>query len=88
MIKMLEKSLTDITVYRQKFAHIQSLSAAALKVLNCFKDFPEIRLTTKKICEETGLPKCTAINSLNNLLRLGLAQRYGKGAGVKYQLAF
>ncbi len=88
MIKMIEKSLLDMEVYRKKYANVQKLSESAFSVFNCFKDFPEIKLQTKKICEETQLPRRTVINCLNILLGYGLLQKYGQGAGIKYQVTF
>ena len=80
--------MQDIDVYRQKFAAMQKLSKAALKVLECFKEYPEIRLTTKKLAEETGLPRRTINYALTMLLNYALIQKYGKGAGVRYQITF
>jgi DNA-binding MarR family transcriptional regulator len=88
MIKMLEKSLSDVNVYRKRFDDIKNLSSAALRVLDCFKEFPEVRLNSKKICEITLLPKRTVINALNKLLQFQLIQKYGQGAGVRYQITF
>lgn len=88
ILKMIEKSLLDMEVYRKKYANIQKLSASAFSVFNCFKDFPEIKLQTKKICGETRLPRRTVINCLNILLGYGLLQKYGQGAGIKYQVTF
>jgi Fic family protein len=88
MLKMVEQSLLDIEIYRKKFANVQKLSPSALQVLDCFKEFPEIKLSTKKICETTNLPRRTTVNSLNTLLQYSLIQRYGQGAGTKYQLTF
>jgi Fic family protein len=88
MLKMLEKSLFDTEVYRKKYASVRGLSGAALKVLQCFKNFPELRLTSQKICAETLLPRRTVNNALNKLLVFGLIQKYGQGAGVQYQITF
>jgi Fic family protein len=88
MIKILEESLNDIAIYRKKYKSLQTLSGSAIKVLDCFKEHPELRLSTALICNSTLLPRRTVINALNSLLLEGLVQRYGKGSAVKYQLAF
>lgn len=88
MLKMLEKSLLDVNLYHEKFIAVQKLSLAATKVLECFKEFPELRLNTKKICELTNLPRRTAVNALNNLLHANLIQKYGAGTSVRYQITF
>ncbi|MBA8667917.1 Fic family protein [Holosporaceae bacterium 'Namur'] len=88
MIKVLEESLNDISFYRNKYLSINTLSDAAIKVLNCFKENPELRLSTKLILSETELPRRTIVNALNTLLSEKLIQKYGKGASIKYQLTF
>ncbi len=88
MLKVLEESLNDITFYRDKYLSINTLSEAATKVLACFKEHPELRLSTKLICNDIGLPRRTVVNALNTLLAEKLIQRYGKGAGIRYQLTF
>lgn len=85
---MLKEDITTLFLHRKKFASRKTLSESASKVLSCFEEFPEIRLNSKKICEETSLPKRTVINALNKLLQLGLIQRYGQGAGIRYQITF
>lgn len=88
MIQIVEESLNDIETYEKKHNSIQTLSPSALKVLDCFKDIPEIRLQTKEICEITRLPRRTIAHVLSTLLKAQLIQKYGKGAGVRYQLIF
>ncbi|MFN7094762.1 MAG: hypothetical protein ACK4M7_05295, partial [Burkholderiales bacterium] len=88
MIKILAESLNDIDIYRKKITALNSLSESSNKVLSCFKEHPELRLNTKRISTETKLPRRTVINALNTLLKIGLVQKYGKGAAVRYQLTF
>ncbi len=88
MIKILEEALADIEVYRKKYAALQTLSISSQKVLSCFKEHPELRLTTRAICEELNLPRRTVINALTKLMDAKMIHRFGKGAGVHYQLIF
>lgn len=88
MIKILEESLNDITIYRDRYKLLKMLPNAASLVLDCFKEHPEIRLSNKNIVEETSLPRKTVINSLYTLLNGGLIQKYGKGPSVRYQICF
>lgn len=88
MIRVLSEALDDIELFLKKFAAITSLSVAATQVLSCFKEHPEIRLNTQKICEALKIPRRTVVNALNTLLGIGLIQKYGKGAGTRYQLVF
>lgn len=88
MIKMLEKSLADVEHYRLRHQKVNELSESGVRVLDCFKEFPEVRLTTKDIVNETHIPRRTVVNALNTLLDANLIQRYGKGSGVRYQLLF
>ncbi len=88
MIKVLEESLEGVEEYRKKFQALQKLSDAAVKVLNAFKEHPEIRLNTKRISEQTDLPIRTVAYALATLLKNKLIQRYGQGAATKYQLTF
>ena len=88
MIKVTIEALDDISYYIKKFEAINNLSESAEQVLKCFKDYPEIRLSTQIIMNETGLARRTIVNSLNVLLGNKLIQKYGRGAGVRYQLMF
>lgn len=88
MLKMIECALDDVGYYRKRFHAVNQLSSTATSVLNCFRDHPEIRLTTKKIIELTGLPRRTVSHSLGALVKSELIQKYGQGAGVRYQLTF
>lgn len=88
MIKILHEAIEGIKVAKQKFEVERRLSQAATKVLNCFKEQAEIRLTTAKVIEQTGLPRRTTIYALNTLLEYQLIQKYGQGSAVQYQLTF
>lgn len=88
MIKMISEALTDIDIYKDKYQQERNLSASASKVLACFRDNPEIRLTTKLIVEMTNLPRRTVGNALSSLIESRLIQMYGQGAGVRYQITF
>ena len=88
MLKVLLQALDDIDLYIEKLKLKQKLSVSALQVLTCFKEHPEIRLSTKRIMDETALPRRTVVNVLNKLLEAGFIQRYGQGAGTVYQVTF
>lgn len=88
MIKVLNEALEGIEVYKNRFRVEQKLPSAAGVVLNCFRDYPEIRLTTAKLIEDTGFPRRTIVYSLNKLLDAQLIQKYGQGPSTKYQLVF
>lgn len=88
MTKVLTRSLENFDSVGKRYENVKKLSSAATSVLSCFKDHPEIRLTTGLICEETGLARRTVANSLSTLLRFELIQRYGQGRGGRYQLTF
>jgi Fic family protein len=88
MLKVLNEGLEGIEVYKTRFRVEQKLPSASVVVLNCFRDFPEIRLTTAKLIEDTGFPRRTIVYSLNKLLDAQLVQKYGQGPSTKYQLVF
>jgi Fic family protein len=88
MIKVLNEALDGIEIYKNKFSAEQKLPSAASVVLSCFRDSPEIRLTTAKLIEETSFPRRTIVYSLNKLLDAQLVQKYGQGPSTKYQLVF
>ena len=87
-IKILRSSLSDIDVYRNRFAQLQKLSESALAVLDCFKSSPEKRLKVSDILKETGMPRRTIQYALQTLTAKALIQRLGQGAGTRYQLIF
>ncbi len=88
MVKMLDLALDGIQVSLDCFEKTQKLSESATRVLGCFKEYPEIRLTMSLIVRETDLPRRTAGHALSQLVSFGLIQKYGQGAGVRYQLVF
>lgn len=88
MIKVMREAVSDIDVYREKYRQERLLSESATLVLSCFRDNPQIRMTTKIIMESTGMPRRTVGNALTKLVAAGLVQSYGQGAGVRYQLTF
>ncbi|MEI8321447.1 MAG: Fic family protein [Alphaproteobacteria bacterium] len=88
MIKILQKSLGDIDVYYSRYAAISLLSEGASKIYECFKNYPELRLTRQEIVKITGLPIRTVGYGLSQLTETTLIQRYGQGAGVRYQITF
>lgn len=88
MMKILTEAIAGLDVPRQKFQAEQNLSASASQVLACFRDFPELRLTTQKIIDETGLPRRTVNYALTTLLKHKLIQKYGQKSGVRYQITF
>ena len=88
MVKIFEESLDDIELYRNRFIAFTKLSPSGHKIMDCFKDQPEVRLQTKKVCEATKLPRRTVVNRLSQLVKNGFIQKYGQGAGVRYQLVF
>lgn len=88
MMKILDESLDGIDAYRYKYDIFMKLSDASLTVLNCFKENPEIRLTTNTIHGYTKLPIRTINFSLTKLQNGRLIQKYGQGPSTKYQLTF
>ncbi|MEK6774901.1 MAG: Fic family protein [Bdellovibrionota bacterium] len=59
-----------------------------IKVLECFKELPEIRIKPKHIQKNTNLPTRTVANALTTLLREEFIQRHGRGSATYYQLVF
>lgn len=88
MLRMLAEAFAGIDFYQERYKTLQKLSPSAIRVLECFKEHPEIRLQTHLICTETGLPRRTVLNALRSLLRDHFIQRYGQGAGCRYQWVF
>ena len=88
MIKVMRAALADIEVYKQKCDAINSLSESAQRILACFKDQPETRLTTGQLVALTGLPRRTITYILKTLVGHKFIQRYGQGRSVRYQLVF
>lgn len=87
-INILESSLSDVTIYRERYANLQRLSASALAVLDCFKASPEKRLKVSEIVKETGIPRRTVQYALKILTSQNFLQLLGRGAASRYQLVF
>jgi Fic family protein len=87
-VKILRSSLSDIAVYRRRYAQLQKLSESALAVLNCFKSSPEKRLKVSDIEKDTELPRRTIQYALQTLTQKVIIQKFGQGAGTRYQLIF
>ena len=87
-IKILRASLSDIEIYRSRYARLQNLSESGVTVLNCFKSSPEKRLKVSDIVKDTALPRRTVQYSLQTLTKNEIIQKLGKGAGTRYQLVF
>lgn len=88
MIKVLHDSLKDIEIYKKRFDAYQLLSESTRNVFACFKEHPEIRLSRQELVEMTELPERTVTRSLGILSKEKFIQKYGQGAGVRYQLLF
>ena len=87
-IKILRSSLSDIEVYRSRYAQLQKLSESALAVLNCFKSSPEKRLKISDIEKDISMPRRTIQYALQTLTKKAFIQKLGQGAGTRYQLIF
>ena len=87
-IKILRISLSDIEVYRSRYARLQKLSESAATVLSCFKSSPEKRLKVAEIVNDTGLPRRTVQYALQTLTKNSFIQKLGQAAGTRYQLVF
>ncbi|MBE9545136.1 MAG: Fic family protein [Proteobacteria bacterium] len=87
-IRILRSSLSDIKVYRNRYARLQKLSESAAAVLSCFKSSPEKRLKVAEIVDHTGLPRRTVQYALQTLSKNAFIQKLGQGAGTRYQLVF
>lgn len=88
MLKVIEQSIQDIAIYRKKYHALQELSETANEVLDCFREHPEIRLSSGEVTNIVGFPQRTVIYALNQLIKYNLIQKYGKGRAVKYQICF
>ena len=88
MIKVLHDSLKDIEVYKRRFDTYQLLSESTMRIFACFKEHPEIRLSRQELVAMTSLPERTVTRSLSLLVKEKFIQKYGQGAGVRYQLIF
>lgn len=88
MIKILHEALNNIQIMRLKYQKERELPESAAIILQCFRDNPETRMTTAKLIEQANLPRRTIIRAINLLLDAELIQKYGKGAGTRYQIIF
>lgn len=88
MIKVLGSSSNDIDFYIKRVKSYKKLPESAIKVLECFKEMPEVRLKPKGIREITHLPTRTVANALQLLLKAEFIQRYGQGSATNYQILF
>ena len=87
-LKIFATAVADITLYRNKYVDLQSLSEAAVTVLECFKSNPETKLKVSDIERITNVPRRTIQFVLKSLTEKAFLQRLGKGAGSRYQLIF
>lgn len=88
MIKVLQDALSDIEIYKIRFDAYQLLSESARNILANFKEHPEVRLSRQQLAAMTSLPARTVTHSLGILVKEKFIQKYGQGAGVRYQLIF
>jgi Fic family protein len=88
LMKSIKRSFDDLKIYHQKWEKERQLSTSAKKVLECFRNYPEIRLTTKYLIEKTEMPRRTITKTLLQLTQLGFIQKLGIGAGTRYQITF
>lgn len=89
ILKRMKETLThDIDFYAQRHQAFLNLAPAPRSVLECFRGYPEKRLTTKDLIAETQIPRRTVVHAVNQLLGEGFLQKYGQGAGTQYQLTF
>jgi Fic family protein len=87
-INILRASLSDIKIYRKRYAQTYKLSGSATVVLNSFKSSPERRLKVADIVNETAMPRRTVQYALQTLTKNEFIQKLGQGAGTRYQLIF
>ena len=87
-IKIFESSLSDVPLYRKRYANLRKLSASAQSVLDCFRSSPEQRLKVSDIVKDTGLPRRTDQYALKTLTSQNYIQLLGQGAASRYQLVF
>jgi len=87
-VKIFRSSLSDIEVYRTRYAQLQKLSQSTLVVLDCFKSSPEKRLKVGDIEKDTGIARRTVQYALQKLTQKAFIQKLGQKAGTRYQLIF
>jgi Fic family protein len=89
MLKVVRMAVeNDIDFYAKKYHAFIELADAPRKVLASFKEYPEKRLGMKEVLNLTNLPRRTAVNATNTLLKKNFLQKYGRGPATKYQLIF
>lgn len=89
MLKVVRSAVeSDIDFYAKKYHSFIDLADAPRRVLACFKEYPEKRLAMKEVLNLTGLPRRTAIDATNTLMKKNFLQRYGRGPATEYQLIF
>lgn len=87
-INMLTSAISDIDIYRSRYANLQRLSENALTILNVFKASPEKRLKVADIEQSTNIPRRTIQYTLKTLTEKQFLQKLGSGPGSRYQLVF
>lgn len=88
ILKILEEAIGNIEICRAKYKAEKSLPESAIKVLQCFKGHPELRLNIGMVLQEIELPRRTVEFALKTLVDNFILQKYGKGPTTKYQLTF
>lgn len=89
MLKIMRSALdNDVQLYSKKYHSFLDLADAPRNVLACFKEYPEKKLAMKEVLAATGIPRRTAIDAVNTLMKMNFLQKYGKGPATKYQLTF
>ena len=87
-INMVKNAISDIDLYRMRYASLQRLSENALTVLGVFKTSPEKRLAVADIEQATSIPRRTIQYTLKTLTEKQFLQKLGSGQGSRYQLVF
>ncbi len=88
MLKAIHAAIDDFDFYREQYRKLRNLNFSSLKVLECFKERAEIRLTASDLTETSKLPRRTVNDCISQLLERGFISKMGKGKGTYYQLIF
>ncbi len=88
MIKVVDSAIDDLQFYREQFEKLRSLNLSSFRVLECFKEKAEIRLTASQLVDTCKLPRRTVNDCLLELLEKNFILKLGKGKGTYYQLVF
>lgn len=88
MVKIFNAALDDIEFYANRYDSIRRLPESAVKVFQCFKEFPEKKLQLKELIQQTKLPRRTVNYAVGVLLKQALLQKYGQARGTRYQVMF